>query len=108
MYKFVEYKLICHKYIDFHKRLRYNYHVTNVITYFETIQVKKKGIVMKERNIISNAEVRMFDVDGLCAYISMGRTRAVEFAKAAGAEKRIGKRCLYDKRILDEALDSMN
>ena len=63
---------------------------------------------MKERKITGNSEVRMLDVDGLCAYISMGRTRAVEFAKAAGAEKRIGKRCLYDKRILDEALDLMD
>lgn len=62
---------------------------------------------MEKRTLYKNSEIRMFDVQGLCAYMSMGRTRAVEFAKAAGAEKRVGRRCLYDKRILDRALDEL-
>ena len=62
---------------------------------------------MQKRTVVENAEVIMMDVQGLCAYMSMGRTRAVEFAKAAGAEKRVGRRCLYDKRILDRALDDL-
>ena len=62
---------------------------------------------MQKRTVVENAEIRMMDVQGLCAYMSMGRTRAVEFAKAAGAEKRVGRRCLYDKRILDRALDNL-
>lgn len=62
---------------------------------------------MQKRTVVENAEVRMMDVQGLCSYMSMGRTRAVEFAKAAGAEKRVGRRCLYDKRILDRALDNL-
>ena len=62
---------------------------------------------MQKRTVVENEEVRMMDVQGLCAYMSMGRTRAVEFAKAAGAEKRVGRRCLYDKRILDLALDNL-
>ena len=62
---------------------------------------------MKKRTLYENSETRMFDVQGLQAYLSLGRSRAVEFAKAAGAEKRVGSRCLYDKRILDLALDNL-
>ena len=62
---------------------------------------------MKKRTLYENSEIRMFDVQGLCAYMSMGRTRAVEFAKAAGAERRFGKRCLYDRRVIDAALDNL-
>lgn len=62
---------------------------------------------MEERRVMENMEVRMMDVRGLCAYTSMGRTRAVEFAKAVGAEKRIGRRCIYDKKVLDKALDEL-
>ena len=39
---------------------------------------------------------RLFDVPDLCAYLNMGRTRAVEYAKQIGAERRFGRRCLYD------------
>lgn len=50
---------------------------------------------------------RLFDVPDLCAYLNMGRTRAVEYAKQIGAERRFGRRCLYDKRIIDRALDEL-
>lgn len=54
-----------------------------------------------------DGEIRMLDADALRTYLSMGRTNAVKFAKSAGAERRIGKRCLYDKKILDHALDEL-
>ena len=50
---------------------------------------------------------RMFDVPDLCAYLNMGRTRAVEYAKQIGAERRFGRRCLYDRIIIDKALDEL-
>ncbi|MDY4770882.1 MAG: polyprenyl synthetase solanesyl diphosphate synthase [Lachnospiraceae bacterium] len=62
---------------------------------------------MKKRTLYENSETRMFDVQGLQAYLSLGRSRAVEFAKAAGAERRFGKRCLYDRRVIDAALDNL-
>lgn len=62
---------------------------------------------MKKRTLYENSETRMLDVQGLQAYLSLGRSRAVEFAKAAGAERRFGKRCLYDRRVIDAALDNL-
>ena len=50
---------------------------------------------------------RMMDAPKLCAYLSMGRTRAVEFARGIGAEVKIGRRCLYDRNVIDNALDCM-
>ena len=52
-------------------------------------------------------ETRMLDVDDLCAYLNMGKTKATEFGEKCGAKRRIGKRALYDKRIIDQALDEL-
>ena len=51
--------------------------------------------------------VRMMDIDGLCAYISMGKTKAMEFGERCGAKRKLGKRTLYDKGIIDKALDEL-
>lgn len=62
---------------------------------------------MKERTVYVNAEARMMDLNALTAYLSLGRNKAAEFGKECGAEKHIGRRCLYDKRIIDEAIDQI-
>lgn len=62
---------------------------------------------MQTRKMILEKEVRMLDVDGLCTYISMGKTKATEFGERVGAKIKMGKRTLYDKRIIDKALDEM-
>ena len=55
----------------------------------------------------TNNEARLLDIEGLCAYINVGKTNAIKFAKEAGAAKRIGRRCLYDVQKLDEAIDNL-
>lgn len=62
---------------------------------------------MNSREIILEPTTRMMDVAGLCAYISMGKTKAAEFGERVGAKRKMGKRTLYDKRIIDKALDEM-
>lgn len=62
---------------------------------------------MKERIKEFNAEKRLLDVSETCAYLNLGRNKGVEFAKSVGAERKIGRRCLYDKKVLDQALDKM-
>ena len=57
----------------------------------------------KEISIVS--EKRLLDVKEVCNYLSLGRNRAVEFAKSIGAERKIGRRCLYDKVVIDRHLD---
>lgn len=50
-------------------------------------------------------EKRLLDVDELCVYIGMGRSKGVEWAKKIGASVRIGRRLLFDKNIIDKAID---
>lgn len=62
---------------------------------------------MNQRIQKIESETRMLDVNALCAYISMGKTRATEFGESCGAKRKLGKRTLYDKRIIDKALDEL-
>lgn len=40
-------------------------------------------------------------------YVGLGRNRAREFCESIGATVRIGRRVLYDKTVIDAALDAM-
>ena len=61
---------------------------------------------MKERNNTSGmCEKRLLDVSEMCSYLSLGRNRGVEFARSIGAERKIGRRSLYDKVTIDRYLD---
>ena len=56
---------------------------------------------------VEGTEKRLFDAVEVCAYLNLGRNKGVEFAKSVGAEIKIGRRCLYDKKVIDKALDEM-
>lgn len=62
---------------------------------------------MKERKNTIGAEKRLLDATEVCVYLGLGRNRGVEFAKSIGAERKIGRRSLYDKVVIDNALDAM-
>lgn len=64
---------------------------------------------MNARNNVSVVnEKRLLDANEVCMYLSLGRNRGVEFAKSAGAEVKIGRRCLYDRVVIDRALDKLS
>lgn len=64
---------------------------------------------MNERMRVSGMnEKRLLDANEVCVYLSLGRNRGIEFAKSVGAERKIGRRSLYDKKVIDKALDEMN
>lgn len=61
---------------------------------------------MKERmNVSIVSEKRLLDATEVCVYLSLGRNRGVEFARSIGAERKIGRRCLYDKVAIDRYFD---
>lgn len=61
---------------------------------------------MTERiNVGLVSEKRLLDVNEGCSYTSTGRNSFVKFARSIGAERRIGRRCLYDKEVIDRYLD---
>ena len=62
---------------------------------------------MYQRTSVAEFEIRMLSVEALMAYISMGKSKASEFGEKCGAKRKMGKRTLYDKRIIDKALDEL-
>ena len=57
-------------------------------------------------NTNTNIEPRLLSMAELKAYTGRGRTKAREWAKSIGAVRKIGTRVLYDKRVIDAALDA--
>lgn len=61
---------------------------------------------MRERKEVSVvSEKRLLDATEVCMYLSLGRNRGIEFAKSIGAERKIGRRNLYDKAVIDRYFD---
>lgn len=39
-------------------------------------------------------------------YTGLGRSKFREFAKEIGAVKKVGKRCVYDRKVIDAYFDN--
>ena len=48
---------------------------------------------------------RLFSVKELCSYTGLGRSKAPSWGKEIGALVRIGRRCLYDREIIERVLN---
>ena len=59
----------------------------------------------ERKNISVVSEKRLLDANEVCMYLSLGRNRGVEFARSIGAERKIGRRSLYDKVVIDIYFD---
>ncbi len=53
------------------------------------------------------SEKRLLNKSEFCKYIGMGHTKAEAWAKEIGAVKHIGRRVLYDRVIIDKAIDKI-
>ena len=49
---------------------------------------------------------RLLNVHELRFYLGMGECNAVKWAKGIGAERRIGRRLLFDKWVIDKAISN--
>ncbi len=57
------------------------------------------------KGTISIMDKRLLNISELTQYCGIGRNTARDWGKAIGAERRFGKRVLYDRVIIDRALD---
>lgn len=62
---------------------------------------------MNKRIMTSGKDTRLLNVQELMSYIGTGRNTAVAFGKEHGALVRIGSRTLFDKVVIDKALDQI-
>lgn len=53
------------------------------------------------------AGVRMMDARQLQDYLQLGKNSALIFGKECGAARKIGRRLLFDRVIIDKALDAL-
>lgn len=60
---------------------------------------------MRERKNEATMIKRFADIKEACSYTSLGRNSLMALAKTAGAERRFGKRVLYDLSKIDEYFD---
>lgn len=59
----------------------------------------------KNIEIMSVQEGRLLGLEELMKYTSLGKNRAADLGKSAGAVVRFGKRVLYDRRKIDFWID---
>lgn len=63
---------------------------------------------MKNRDVVENIrDKRLLDIKEVCTYIGQGQTRARQYMDEIGATRKFGARTLFDKVVIDKALDSM-
>ncbi len=61
---------------------------------------------MRKRDLSDNLSAkRLLGISELTDYIGVGRCTAAEFGKKCGAVVRIGRRVLYDRTVIDQAIE---
>lgn len=63
---------------------------------------------MVKRNIAEDVNnKRMLGIDEASQYIGMGRNYTRSLMREIGAERHFGRRVLFDKQIIDQALNEI-
>lgn len=65
-------------------------------------------MTVQKRKSYGIANARYVSLDGLREYTGLGRNVASQIGKQSGAERKIGKRVIYDLVAIDKYLESMN
>lgn len=61
---------------------------------------------MKKQNVMGTiGEKRLLNIREVCIYTGIGQVRAREYMDQIGATKRFGRRVLFDKTVIDKALN---
>lgn len=61
---------------------------------------------MNKQKVTGNiAEKRLLNIKEVCSYIGVGQTQARKYMDEIGATKRFGRRALFDKTVIDKALN---
>ena len=57
-------------------------------------------------NAANIADKRLLNIREAAAYIGQGVTKTRAWADSIGAKRKFGSRALYDRRVIDNALDN--
>lgn len=56
---------------------------------------------------VSIEEKRMLSIKEVCGYIGRGETKTRIYMDEIGATRKFGRRVLFDKTVIDAALDAL-
>lgn len=70
-------------------------------------RIQKENYKMKSLSNTANMDdKRLLNIREAAAYIGQGTTKTRAWLDSIGAKRKFGSRALYDRRIIDEALDN--
>lgn len=73
----------------------------------ERVYQRKELYMGKQRRRTDGAEVRLMTRQDAQEYCGLGRMVFTDWARSIGAERRFGRRVLFDRLVIDEALNAM-
>lgn len=76
---------------------------TEIVDMDKALEALSHGHYLGEKN----QSKRLLNVKEMLVYTGLGRTSGLAWCKKIGALKHIGKRALYDKAIIDKAIDGL-
>lgn len=56
---------------------------------------------------VESIQPRLTDISGLMSYCGVGRNSALQLAQEAGAALKVGRRTVYDLRLIDLLIDDL-
>lgn len=62
---------------------------------------------MQKRIVNENAEKRLLSIAEAAQYIGQGETRTRSYMEEIGAVRKMGRRVLFDRAVIDRALDEL-
>ncbi len=62
--------------------------------------------IQKEPTNSTKIPKRLLSVEEACGYIGLGKSAAKVYLDRIGAKRKIGRRVLYDKTVIDAALNA--
>ena len=73
---------------------------------------RRKGVrtkSMRERTKTKNlSDVRMLSIDEIGPYMGLGKSTARKLCQDINAERHVGKRVLYDRKVIDDYFDTLH
>lgn len=62
---------------------------------------------MKKQNITGEIrEKRLLNIKEVCTYTGIGQTQARKYMEEIGAVRHFGRRVLFDKNVIDQAIST--
>jgi len=63
---------------------------------------------MNKQNVTGKIEEkRLLNISEVCSYIGVGQTQARRYMEEIRATRRFGRRVLFDKKVIDDAISNM-